>query len=64
MQNCLKCNTDIDDLVNFDTLTTKYIKCPVCKNKMVVQYDEEWDSDSGDEYGYFWVEQYEDNNQI
>lgn len=57
MFQCLRCKCDIDDLVNFDTLTELYITCPNCDLKMEVNYDEVYEPPD-DEYGWFWVEEY------
>jgi DNA-directed RNA polymerase subunit RPC12/RpoP len=59
--NCLKCDGDITGLVNYNTLCDDYITCPHCQNKMVVEYDESYDSESGDEQTYFWVENYKND---
>jgi DNA-directed RNA polymerase subunit RPC12/RpoP len=59
MHECKKCKADLGDLVWFDTLGDDFIICPNCGNKMVVCYDESWDGE--EEYGWFWVEQYEES---
>lgn len=56
MHTCLKCDTDVSELVGFDTLTETII-CPACSHPMVVCYDEIYDAQSGDEWGWFWVEE-------
>lgn len=53
---CLKCDGDVSDLVNWDTLVELYIECPSCGNKMTVEYDEVWDGE--DESQFWWLEQY------
>lgn len=54
---CLKCKYDVSDLMNWDTLLEKYIECPNCNNKMIVEYDESYDEEN-DENGWWWLEQY------
>ena len=59
--NCLKCDYNVEDLVNWDTLCQDYIECPNCSNKMIVEYDEyeSFDCDGIEEYyDMWWVEQY------
>lgn len=61
MSYCLKCDSDISELINFDTLLNEFIECPNCGNKMMVEYDESYDSESGEENSWFWVEQYKND---
>ena len=57
IMKCLKCDYNVEDLVNWDTLCEDYIECPNCSNKMTVEYDE-YEYDDG-EYSYsWWLEQY------
>ena len=53
---CNKCDQDVSDLVNWETLFYKYIECPKCGHKMVVEYDESWDGEI--ELCYWWLEDY------
>lgn len=55
--NCLYCNHDLVDLMNWDTLCEEFITCPNCENKLVVCYDEDFNGD--EEYSYWWVEKHE-----
>lgn len=57
---CLKCNANISELVNFNTIGDTII-CPKCGNKMIVEYDESWDDE--EERNYFWVEQVKEDNE-
>ena len=61
MEECLNCGEDIDDLVNFDTLG-EIIECPKCGCKMKVEYEESYDSESGEESNWFWVTPCEEQN--
>jgi len=58
MANCLKCNEDVSELMNWDSLCQEFIICPNCDNKMTVEYDESYDSESGEEDCWWWLEQY------
>ena len=44
--------------MDWDTLCEEFIECPNCGNKMVVEYDESWDEESGEENSWWWLEQY------
>lgn len=57
ISECLKCGSDVSDLMSWDTLTDEFIVCPSCGNKMTVEYDESWSEEDG-ELSYWWVEQY------
>ena len=54
---CTYCETDIDELVNFDTLSSDYIVCPTCKGKLVVEHD--ICCDGADEFHMWSVAPYE-----
>ena len=56
--NCLKCNHDITDFMDFDNLQLDFIECPNCNNKMIVLYDDGYDEETETENEYWWVEQY------
>lgn len=59
--NCLKCKEDLSELMTYDTLAWEYIECPKCKNKMVVDYDESYDEETGDVDSWWGLVQYEEN---
>jgi transcription elongation factor Elf1 len=54
--NCLKCQHDVSDLMNWETLFDEFILCPNCGNKMAVEYDESWDGK--EEISYWSLKQY------
>lgn len=56
---CLKCNHDVSDLMNWDTLCQEFIECPNCGNKMSVEYDESWNEESEEENSWWWLEHFE-----
>ena len=58
MYTCLKCGVELGDLVGWDTLCDEYIECPKCENKMNVHWDESYDSSTGEEEGWFFIEQH------
>ena len=39
--SCLRCDHDVSELMDWDSLTEDYIVCPECGKKMKVDYDEE-----------------------
>ncbi len=55
---CLKCDVDIHELINFDTLCQEFIECPNCGCKMTVNYDESYDSETMEENSWWWLENY------
>lgn len=55
--NCLKCHEDISVLMNWDTLSDEFIECPKCKNKMKLQWDEFYDSETNEEFDCWWLDQ-------
>lgn len=58
--NCLKCKEDVGELMAYDTLAWEYIECPKCGNKMVVDYDESYDEETGDVDSWWDLVQYEE----
>jgi DNA-directed RNA polymerase subunit RPC12/RpoP len=59
--DCLKCEQDVSDLMDWDSLCEKFIECPNCGNKMVVEYDESYNEEGGED-SWWWLEQYNENN--
>lgn len=56
MCSCLKCGTSLgDDLINYDTLALDYIKCPLCSNRMIVEFNDGWDEEANEENHCWWV---------
>lgn len=60
MYECLKCGSDMDDIVGFDHLCDDFVLCPKCGHKMTIEYDESYDAESGDESYWFWLEEYKE----
>ena len=51
---CPNCGEDLDMLMNFDNLGDEF-ECGVCHAAFVVEYDESWNEESGEESYWFWA---------
>ncbi len=50
---CLKCEYNVSDLMNWDTLIDEFIECSNCGHKMTVEYDMYYSEEEGEiEYWY------------
>lgn len=56
--HCKKCNEDVSDLMDWDSLSFDYIECPKCGHKMKVEFDDGWDGE--DENHTWWLEDYKE----
>lgn len=59
MSQCKRCEHDVSELMNWDTLCEKYIECPNCGLKMTVNYDESYNETDGED-SWWWLELYEE----
>lgn len=48
---CLKCDADVSELIDYRAFAGQSIECPKCGNKMMFEYEETWD---GEEEGNIW----------
>lgn len=60
MCSCLNCGADCSELMTFDNSFVGFIICPVptCGTKMLLQFDEVFDPETGYYDNYFWLEKF------
>lgn len=52
---CLKCGAEFEAPYEYDRIGDE-IACPECGHKMTIEYDESYDSESGEESQHWWLE--------
>ena len=55
MDQCIYCHGNVEDLITYENIM-KTIKCPHCDKDIILNYDESYDSESGEESQYWWWE--------
>ena len=58
--NCNKCQTNISNQIDYGNYGSQEIECKNCGNKLVAEYEEFYDTETCEEFGWWQIEEPEE----
>jgi hypothetical protein len=58
--DCNKCKKDIDELIDYGCYGSQEIECSNCGNKMSIEYEEFYNDETSEEFGWWQIEEPEE----